>query len=329
MNQARGFSLVEMLLATAILLLLAAAVFSLVEPGGSIFVAQAEAADVHQRLRVAVATLDRDLRLAGAGPSRGQRAGPLASRIAPILPFRLTADAPGSARPDAITLVYVPDSPALASLEQAIRAESTVATIRSEPGCPVGDSLCGFEPGQHVLIVDDNGAFGVFTVTAAAGSSLTLRHEMPDSGYVFAAGSTMAHVECRAYSLRDDAATGVSQLIRREGNRDVPVLDHVVGLTFEYYGRSLGGSGVVRMAPTELGDGPWLPSGLATGRFDADLLRLRRVTVRLRVQAADETLRGPAGLLFARGGTSSGGHRLVPDREVTLDVWPRNLNLPE
>ena len=61
-------------------------------------------------------------------------------------------------------------------------------------------------------------------------------------------------------------------------------------------------------------------------RYDADLLRVRRVRVKLRVQAPPE-LRGPAGTLFRYGGTSSAGQHFVPDQEISFDVTPRNLNL--
>jgi len=38
-------------------------------------------------------------------------------------------------------------------------------------------------------------------------------------------------------------------------------------------------------------------------------------------------LRGPAGVLFTYGGTSTGGARLVPDQEIRFDITPRNMNL--
>jgi hypothetical protein len=38
-------------------------------------------------------------------------------------------------------------------------------------------------------------------------------------------------------------------------------------------------------------------------------------------------LRGPAGVLFTRGGTSTSSTRYVPDQEVRFDITPRNLNL--
>ena len=65
----------------------------------------------------------------------------------------------------------------------------------------------------------------------------------------------------------------------------------------------------------------------ARNRFDADLLRIRRVRVTLRVQTAVASLRGPAGVLFTNGGLSRSGGRSVPDLEMQFDVTPRNLNL--
>jgi hypothetical protein len=81
-----------------------------------------------------------------------------------------------------------------------------------------------------------------------------------------------------------------------------------------------------------LTDGPWCPGGTKTGNaFDADLLRVRKVRVTIRVQTGNAALRGPAtGLAdarFANGGTSSGGYKLVPDQAIRFDVSPRNLNL--
>ncbi len=66
---------------------------------------------------------------------------------------------------------------------------------------------------------------------------------------------------------------------------------------------------------------------LSPARFDADLLRVRRIHVSLRVQSALASLRGPAGTLFARGGTARAGDRYVPDIVVQFDVTPRNMNL--
>ncbi len=61
-------------------------------------------------------------------------------------------------------------------------------------------------------------------------------------------------------------------------------------------------------------------------RFDADLLRIRKVRVTLRVQVGAKSLRGPTGTFFLRGGTSTGAERYIPDQEISFEVTPRNLN---
>ena len=83
------------------------------------------------------------------------------------------------------------------------------------------------------------------------------------------------------------------------------------------------------MAAPQFGDGPWCPDALAPDRWDADLLRIRMIGVTLRVEAAIAALRGPAGVLFTRSGTSVDGNRWAPDQEIRFHVTPRNLNLHE
>jgi hypothetical protein len=85
---------------------------------------------------------------------------------------------------------------------------------------------------------------------------------------------------------------------------------------------------LVALSASELTDGPWCPDETAVNRFDADLLRIRRVAVALRIESAIAALRGPAGPLFFRGGTSTGGARFLPDQTIRFQVSPRNLNHP-
>ena len=83
----------------------------------------------------------------------------------------------------------------------------------------------------------------------------------------------------------------------------------------------------VELTEAQLTDGPWCPSEDAPNRFDADLLRIRRVRVVVRVQVAQAALRGPAGILYSKGGTGNAADRLVPDQEIAFDIAPRNMNL--
>ena len=83
---------------------------------------------------------------------------------------------------------------------------------------------------------------------------------------------------------------------------------------------------MVPLTAAQLADGPWCPNGVNANRWDADLLRIRKIGVTLRVQSAVAALRGPAGVLFTNGGTSRGGSKWVPDQEIRFQVSPRNLN---
>ena len=92
---------------------------------------------------------------------------------------------------------------------------------------------------------------------------------------------------------------------------------------------------LARLPPTSVGslspletsslhDGPWCSDATDAGRFDADLLRIRLVELRLRVEAASALWRGPAARLFRRPGTERNAARWVPDVELRLAVRLRN-----
>ncbi|MGH9254988.1 MAG: PilW family protein [Vicinamibacterales bacterium] len=125
------------------------------------------------------------------------------------------------------------------------------------------------------------------------------------------------------YHLKTDLAARTFQLMHYDGaSTDLPVVDHVVKLQFEYFGDSAS-----PLDPAMLQDGPWVPDDPDAVTFDADLLTIRRVRVLLRVQAALESMRGPSSVLFAHGGTSTSPERYLPDLELRFDVAVRNMNL--
>ena len=86
------------------------------------------------------------------------------------------------------------------------------------------------------------------------------------------------------------------------------------------------GAGVVPIGQALLQDGPWCPDAAHAFRFDADLLRIRRVRVHVRLQAA-RPFRGIPGAWFANGGAAGDPWRYVPDERVTLEVMPRNVHV--
>jgi hypothetical protein len=188
------------------------------------------------------------------------------------------------------------------------------------------DAACGFSEATTVLVWDATRAADVFRVEAVQGSVLVLRHTMPDSAKVYAAGSRIVEVVARSYWLRTNAAADTVQLVRddADGGAIVPVVDHIVGLGFAYF------AGPPDSAPLDasnLTDGPWAPDESAPNRFDADLLRIKSIVVSIRVESALASLRGPAGPLFSRGGTSRNANRFLPDLEMRFRVSPRNMGV--
>jgi len=142
----------------------------------------------------------------------------------------------------------------------------------------------------------------------------------------------------RTFAIKPGTEAGTRQIAVYEGSTggDIPVVDHVVDLSFEYFGIAdpagtevaEEGSNLVWLSPERLSDGDrWRPDADAPSRFDADLLRIRAVDVTVRVEAALDALRGPAGALFARTGTARHGRRLLPDRQMRFRVSPPNLGL--
>jgi prepilin-type N-terminal cleavage/methylation domain-containing protein len=384
-----GFSLIELLVSMSLMLIVLAGVFATLHPAEGVFLAEPEAADAQQRLRLAADTVARELRLAGAGAPFGAMSGPLAESFAPVLPFRRgrrNTDPPATFTRSTITLLRLAPGAAQTTIASAVPAASSFAQLNADPGCPPADPSCGFDVGSEVAIYDGTGAYDTFTVTGLSGRTLALDHNMVDTPTVYAPGvSKIAAVNSRTFFLKT-GSDGISRLMQYNGaaGADVAIADHVVALGFEYYGEPspprlyrplaepqgpwttygprppapgvqatayppgencvfardaaglvvprlavLGGgsTGLVPLGAADLTDGPWCPDASSPNRYDADLLRIRMVAVTLRVEAASSAVRGPAGVLFTRGGTSAGGYRFVPDQETRLVVSPRNMSV--
>jgi hypothetical protein len=376
----------ELLIAIGITLAVAAGVFALVHPAYGTFETALETADMQQRLRVAVDTLTRDLTMAGSGAYLGGNLGPLTHYFAPVMPFRRSqsgSDPPGTFRTDIITIISVPSTAAQTKLAADLMPWELTLQAAAGPGCPAGTNLCGFAPGMTVLVFDADGRVDAFTIAAVADATAQLALSARPAGSentIYRRGASVVEGRIHAYYLKADPTAPTFQLMHSNGSGspDVPVLDHVVGLVFDYdaeprapsltasgdtsYGPAppepgtrptaypvgencafridegsgepasrllplTAGTALTPLAEAQLRDGPWCPDETSPSRWDADLLRIRRVGVTVRVEAASAALRGPAGVLFMNGGTSRGGHRWVPDQEIRFQVSPRNMNL--
>ena len=353
-----GFTVAEMLIAMTIMLIIAGAAFQLASPANGRFASQPEAADMQQRMRVATDALDKDLVMAGAGTYSGAIAGTLLNFFAPITPYRVGAIAsdPGlSFFVDKLTIMYVPNTASQTTVRDPMPQPSSEIKVNQEPGCPVADPLCGFHEGMRCVIFDDTGAFDVFTITEVQSDALHLQHRPPNPDfskkYDPAENARIAQVESHVYWV--DHTT--NQLKHYDGwLNDTPLVDNVVALEVQYFGDpapptmpkpkpgnanclyDAAGTALLPTLPATSGSLVPLPAamltdgpvcGVAPNQFDADLYRVRKVSVRLRMQAASPSLRGQDPLLFTNPGTAVGGNTFVPDFELSFEVAPRNMNL--
>jgi hypothetical protein len=222
--------------------------------------------------------------------------------------------------------------------------------VRQEPGCPITQPACGVKAGMGLLLFDRSGAFDLLTAESVDSSGVVSRPRGPAPSHAYSDDARVLEVEARTYYV--DAAT--NQLRQYDtDNTDVPLMDDVVDMTLEYFGAisppifpkppvgqanclydsagqrlagmahlSASDDGLAPLPIDMFNDGPWCGSGALV--YDADLLRIRRVRVTLRLQVSSPGLRA-TGERFANAGTSRSALRSVPDAIVSFDVSPRNL----
>jgi hypothetical protein len=182
--------------------------------------------------------------MAGAGVYQGMNKGPLAYYFAPVLPYRRGTkrdDPGGTFRTDAVTLMYVPSTVAQTTLATSgPTGVSADIGVNSDAGCPIGDAACGFKNGMTVLLFDPNGDYDPFTITNIRSNVLHVQRAAGNLTHThYQAGTTrIVQLTSVVYYLKSDPATETYQLISVEGTTgsDVPVADHIVALTFDYYG---------------------------------------------------------------------------------------------
>jgi hypothetical protein len=237
----------------------------------------------------------------------------------------------------------------------------------NQPGCPYNppsDCSCGLRDNDDVLIFDRSGHFDTFTITNVQADNCGgnpeghLQHRGQDLSYAYKEDASVLKVKSYSYYLD----TTTNQLMRYDGGTGTPtpVVDNVVDLKFEYFGDpdtstlpkppppetsclypdgttvvsglyAVSGSPGSRdgsLAPFPLSaftDGPFCGGG--SNAFDADLMRIRKVRMTIRVQTPMDALRGQDTRLFKKPGTSRSGQRMVPDLTAAFEIVPRNMNL--
>jgi type II secretory pathway pseudopilin PulG len=375
-----GFTILELLIAAAIMLLVTGAIFALVDPSHGMYRTQPEASEMQQRARVASDLLSKDLVMAGAGIYLGEASGSLIRYFAPVLPFRMGELYPTEPLqryfPDRITIAYVPNTPSQTGVRDAMPQESANTKVLHQQNCgdvngavkitcPDGSqsdgTLCGFCVGDRAVIFDETGSFDFFSITQLQADNnggnpgALIQHRRQQLSKHYCAEDDPPMVQCADPGHDPQIAKIETHTYFREGNQlfhytgdNVPpivVADNVVALRFDYFGDPApptgtgcaaaqglptlpsNGASLVELPEAILRDGPFCPDPAHPNSFDADLYRVRKVRVSVRVQAPDELRGSNNPFLFLNPGRSTSAYRAIPDYEVNFEVTPRNLNL--
>lgn len=267
-------SLVETLISTSLAVALSGSVLSLVTTGQMMARTQPETADLQQKGRLALQTLGAELRGAGAGIEHGALAGPLVRHFPPIGP---SADG-------GVTIWTATAVDAQGTVDTSAAPGATTVSLRDSAGCLPGEGACAFAADASAIAFTADGCRTVLRLAAVAGAALQL--SAPLGGCMLAPGSAVAQGEVRTYRV-DPAAR---QLLRRDEitGSTAPLLDGVAAMTATYFADAAG---------TEI----------VPGTSDADLMRVKRVRITLRLVASNPLLR-------------------IPDLIVAVDVAPRNMD---
>jgi hypothetical protein len=372
---ARGFTVVELLVASLLGMLVMAAALTMAASARRSFAVEPAALDAVRRLRESVDVLTGALHGTGRGATIGDGVLSLTSAVPLVRPLAALDLGPGH-RFNAIWILHTVDGGAGRLAAAQSGAAGSLTLDRVESPCPATGAVCGFNAGDVAVVFDARGHWDVFRVGAVSES---LGRITPDAAlsYAYRAGSWVAAARADQFGLvgqpdgsqtltrittagaREPMVDGVVDLeIQVWGRADAPqVRDAASGLGLAQYGlhppapgaadpeaifadgehcmvgrRSLvpfsrledhvaGESSLVPIGLSDLSDGPWCPYEGSPGAYDADLFRLRRIDLKLRVEVQSAEFRGPAGLLFARGGTAErNAPRWVHDRTLLASV---------
>lgn len=330
-----GFTFVELLVASAMVVAMAGAMIALARGAQAASASVSDSADAQQKMRIAAEAIQHDLSMAGAGSVLPSGGGPLAQFVPAVRPAAgVGGDSDVTFAADRATILYMPATSAEADI---VSATPVAMSIGGTPAC-TRSATCGFQDGMRAIVFDRGApgrGYDVFTVADASAGSLT--READEGGFSTAYTSTahVAEVVAHSYYLDRSDASNI-RLMRGDGRSAFALVDGVSDLRFTYYAdpdpasapaigaaagscvyatgppprpllAALGGVSLSELSAADLTDGPFC--GNAPNRFDADLLRVRRVRVALQIVPV------------------SSAARQLSTFELSFDVTPHNLNV--
>lgn len=367
----RGFTLVELLIASLISAMVAGAALLLAGAAHTALAVEPASMETVRRLREGADAFAAAVASAGGDRGIGEDRGSIADGL-PVL--RLLGGEGGAAFTGLVATRAIRGGRGQLVEDQPGPGGSLMLAT-ADGLCPRTDLVCGFRDGDVAAVFDGRGHFDVFVVGAVSEAlaritpRAPLEHAYPAGAWVVEVrhdrlvllrqpdgGQTLTRQT--AAGAREPIVDGITRVeLRAWGRAAPPAVYRFADDRFAHYGlappaatevdaegifamgshcmatsedgvlrttlpsRAADADGLSELRPADLEDGPWCPHDDAPGRFDADWFRLRRIDVRLQVEALPEEFRGPAGSLFTRGGTAAhAAPHWIRDRTLEFSV---------
>jgi len=371
----RGFTLVELLIASTLTMLILGSAVAMAAAARRALDVEPAALDTVRRMREGVTTLAGVLAAAGGGAGVSDPAVSLGASVPLVRPLTTLTGAPGP-RFTALSVLRAASGGVGKVIQPQPGPAGSLTLNRPGSGCALTPVVCGFDVGDAVVIFDSRGHADVFEIGAVSDELARITPRQPLS-YAYTTGASVMAVRLDRFGLLPQAdGSQVLTRITFAGARE-PMVDGVVDLAFHVWGRASAPQvrdaatgpglaqyglhplepfetdpedvfpagvhcmiartatapvsrlatyasdpdGLARLEPSHFSDGPWCAFDGAPGAYDADLFRLQRVDIHLRVEVQSAEFRGPAGRLFTRGGTADrNAPRWIPDRTLVASV---------
>lgn len=245
MRRPHGFSVIELLIALAIVLSIAGLLAQVVEPGRLAFERVPAELDLHQRGRTVIDVITRAVRSTDTDVAATAALGAFAD----LLPVVSLTDPDGTGSRYSTLTVMAPVANAAQGTLDIAQASATAALTLAVTACPNVKEVCGFNPGTTAVIMDGAGHHDVFIVASTIAASRTLTADRAFS-HVYPAGSAVIEIDRHTFALAVQGDGSYSLLRLTAAGAAQPVVDHIAELSFHAAADSVDVVVVVE-APTE------------------------------------------------------------------------------
>ena len=220
---AKGFVLLEWLVAAALTITIAGAVFALVVRVRDAFERTQHRTDLVTAVRGALDLIAKDLRESGAGAAIAQAADAPLNPPSTIEVLDSLASGVVALTGSAVRIRHTPLAAAQGRLGKPAAAGEQLLLLDLTTHCASGAPACGFESGDRALVFTP-AVVEVVTVKAVVAGGLVLAN---GAGSAFPAGAVVCKVVTTLYGVKNDAA-GARVVRITEGGAEQPLVDEVV-----------------------------------------------------------------------------------------------------